>query len=101
MSTRPLLVVVAFCLIISSAMATQSCNAFIGADDVHAQRITGLGVTVPVIDTGINRSHAGLTGGGAPGEPGHIANGGVSIIEGTEVPDNGQDIWPACAFRKL
>jgi len=79
------IIMVALCVAADSAFATESSVPFLNADDVHAEGITGLGVTVAVIDTGIYYDHPGLTG--------SIAPGGVSIINGEEVYDDGADIW--------
>jgi len=54
---------------------------FINADDVHALGITGRGVTVAMIDTGLWFPHPGLAG--------SIAGGGVSIIDGQLTFDGG------------
>ena len=75
-----------FCVSTGSAFGMHSSRSFINADDVHGLGITGLGVTVAVIDTGIY---------GHPGLAGSIAPGGVSIINGVENEDGGIDIWPA------
>lgn len=67
------------------ALATDSSIPFILADLVHADGITGQGVTVAVIDTGIDSTHPGLGG--------SIAEGGISIVHGARVYDDGGDIW--------
>lgn len=67
--------------------ATQSSIPFIDADMVHTLlEISGQGVTVAVIDFGVNYSHPGLIGG--------IAQGGISIINGVYIPDGGADPGP-------
>lgn len=66
-----------------SAFGMHSSRSFINADDVHGQGITGLGVTVAVIDCGIYYDHPGLAG--------SIAPNGASRILGTTIWDGGQD----------
>ena len=44
----------------SAALATDSSIPHINADSVHAQGIEGFGVTVAVIDSGIDPTHPGL-----------------------------------------
>jgi len=67
------------------ARATDSSVPFIRADQVHAMGITGAGVTVAVIDTGIYYDHPGLLG--------SISDGGISFENGRPVFDGGTDIY--------
>jgi subtilisin family serine protease len=67
------------------ARATDSSVPFIRADQVHAMGITGAGVTVAVIDTGIYYDHPGLLG--------SISDGGISFENGRPVFDGGADIY--------
>lgn len=77
--------IAAFCLLAGMVWGVQESVPFIHADDVQASGITGLGVTVAVIDTGIFYDHPGLVG--------SIAPGGDSIIGRTFIGDDGEDIW--------
>lgn len=83
---RTTMLIAVVCLSVGSVFGTDSSVPFIHADDVRTQGITGLGVTVAVIDTGIFSSHPGFVAG--------IALGGDSIIGGTYIGDGGEDIWP-------
>lgn len=74
-------IMLAFCLSTVSVFGTQSSVPFINADDVHAQGITGRGVTVAVIDTGIDYGDHGLIG--------STAEGGISILDGDYIFDGG------------
>ncbi|HUU86030.1 MAG TPA: S8 family serine peptidase, partial [Phycisphaerae bacterium] len=71
----------AIALSTGAALGTESSVPFINADDVHAQGITGRGVTVAVIDTGIDYAHPGLAG--------SITGGGLSRVDGQWVYDGG------------
>jgi subtilisin family serine protease len=73
-------------MVSSPVKATDSSVPFIDADAVHAQGITGAGATVAVIDFGVVYGHPGLQDG--------IAPGGISIIDGVEIPDGGADPGP-------
>jgi subtilisin family serine protease len=66
----------------TTAVATDSSVPFIKADQVHAMGITGAGVTVAVIDTGIYYDHPGLLG--------SISDGGISFENGRPVFDGGR-----------
>lgn len=81
-------IVVSACVISSSLADAPSMPSvsFIRADEVHTQGITGMGVTVAVIDTGIDNTHPGLLGSVAPG--------GRSIINRHHIFDGGEDVWP-------
>jgi subtilisin family serine protease len=49
---RVTVAIIAIALSAGAALGTESSVPFINADDVHAQGITGRGVTVAVIDAG-------------------------------------------------
>jgi subtilisin family serine protease len=72
-------------LLPASALATVSSVPFIYADQVHAMGITGEGVTVAMIDTGIYFDEHGLLG--------SIAPGGTSFEGGLQWPDGGYDVY--------
>jgi hypothetical protein len=63
------------------ALGVESSVPFIHADAVPAQGITGRGVTVVVIDDGIDYTHPGLAG--------SIADNGVSIVNMSFTYDGG------------
>lgn len=66
-----------------AALATDSSVPFTRANQVHAMGITGQGVTVAVIDTGIYYDQHGLLG--------SIAPGGISFEGGVPYFDGGTD----------
>jgi hypothetical protein len=77
--------ITALCFAAGAALGTESSVPFINADDVHAQGITGRGVTVAIVDTGIDPNHSGLSG--------NIAAGGRSYEGGEIQPDPGLDVY--------
>jgi hypothetical protein len=79
------LIVAEAVLLAKAAFGTDSSVPFINADVVHAQGITGQGVTVAMIDTGIYYEHPGLAG--------SIAGGGISFEGGIPYYDGGADIY--------
>jgi subtilisin family serine protease len=79
------LVVIALAVLADAVHATDTSIPFIHADQVHAQGITGAGVTVAVVDSGIDRSDPGLQGG--------IAAGGASCQLRELTIDGGSDIY--------
>jgi subtilisin family serine protease len=83
MSVRRAVVIVAMATLARWAQAIDTSVPFIQADQVHAQFITGLGVTVAVVDTGIDYTDPGLTF--------DIAPGGISIVGGVYIYDLGVD----------
>ncbi|EEB98352.1 hypothetical protein MPER_02153, partial [Moniliophthora perniciosa FA553] len=70
---------------------SQSTNIFTGVDNVHAQGITGKGIKVGIIDTGIDYTHPVLGGGFGPG---FKIRGGYDLVgdnytgQNTPVPDD-------------
>ncbi|HPD32582.1 MAG TPA: S8/S53 family peptidase [Phycisphaerae bacterium] len=80
-----ILVTAAVSVLTSAAFGMHESRSFINADDVHAQGMSGHGVTVAVIDTGIDYTHPGLSG--------SIAAGGLSIEGGVIQPDMGEDVY--------
>lgn len=82
-----------FCVVAASTLGMHESRTFINADDVHNQGITGNGVTVAVIDTGINYAHPGLAGG--------VTAGGTSFTYGAQTQDYGIDIWPEWHCRSF
>jgi len=62
-----------------TAFGMHESRSFINADDAHAQGITGYGVTVAVVDTGIDYSHPGLS------ERGVRAHLDISVDDGVQV----------------
>ena len=85
-TTTVLALIVALMSFPGLVVATESSVPFIDADDVHALGYKGQGVTVAVIDNGIDYGHPGLIG--------SIAAGGISIIGGVPIPDYGADPGP-------
>ena len=71
--------------VVQVSRAMDSSIPFINADDVHLQGIDGSGVTVAVIDTGIDYWHHGLLG--------DIAPGGASFENRIMQQDPGMDIY--------
>ena len=69
----------------SAALGTESSVPHLKADQVHALGFDGFGVTVAVIDTGIDPTHPGLAG--------HIHPGGRSYIGGVLQGDPGEDVF--------
>ncbi len=53
-------ILIVITVLANSALATDSSVPFILADLVHAQKITGQGVTVAVIDAGVDYADHGL-----------------------------------------
>ena len=62
MNVRRAIIVVGLAALAASAVATETSVPFILADQVHLQRITGFGVTVAVIDSGVDYGEPGLAG---------------------------------------
>ncbi len=54
------------CILTVSAFGMDTSIPFINADCVHTQGITGHGVTIAVIDCGVDWSHHGLIGNLSP-----------------------------------
>ena len=74
-----------FAVSVSTALGTESSVPHLKADQVHALGIDGFGVTVAVIDMGIDYSHPGLAG--------HIHPDGASFEGGIEQGDPGEDVY--------
>lgn len=85
MQTKILLTIGTFFICASAALGTDSSVPHIKADQVHALGFDGSGVTVAVIDTGIDYSHPGLVG--------HIRPGGRSYEGGDLQGDPGDDVY--------
>ncbi|KAL0956650.1 hypothetical protein HGRIS_002782 [Hohenbuehelia grisea] len=77
---------------------SESTHILTGVDRLHAQGITGSGVTIGIIDTGIDYTHPSL--GGAFG-PGHKVIGGFDLVgdayTGTNTPVPDPDPLDQCA----
>jgi minor extracellular serine protease Vpr len=77
---------IAGCLLSAhAALATESSVPHIEADWVHAMGYRGQGVTVAVLDTGIDYSHPGLEG--------SIHPWGQTFEFGKELPQQGADVY--------
>lgn len=83
MSPRRAVIVVGLVALAAPAQAIDTSVPFIQADLVHWQGITGFGVTVAVIDTGVNYAEPGLLF--------DIAEGGRSYDWGIPLYDGGAD----------
>jgi subtilisin family serine protease len=79
--------IAALTLLPAIAHATESSVPFIHADQVHAMGITGFGVTVAVIDTGVDYAD--------PARAADIAGGGVTFKFGGPEFDGGVDPFGA------
>lgn len=79
-----IIMIAAIVISASAALATDSSISHISANSVHAQGIEGFGVTVAVIDSGIDPTHPGLAG--------SIHPLGTSFVGEVQVDDSGIDI---------
>ncbi|KAF8893560.1 subtilisin-like protease [Infundibulicybe gibba] len=77
---------------------TQASHVLTGVDKLHAQGITGKGVKVGILDTGIDYTHPALGGGFGPG---HKVIGGFDLVgdayDGTNTPMPDPDPLDQCA----
>lgn len=76
---------------------TESTHVLTGVDKLHAQNITGKGVKIGIIDTGIDYTHPAL---GAGFGPGHKVIGGFDLVgdayDGTNTPMPDPDPLDQC-----
>jgi len=73
---------IGFCTLAQSVHATDSSVPFINADGLSPLMITGRGITVAVIDTGVDFSQAGLSDNltfGMSFENGPVPDGGANV----------------------
>ncbi|KAJ7594531.1 subtilisin-like protease [Mycena floridula] len=77
---------------------TESTHVITGVDKLHAQGITGKGIKIGIIDTGIDYTHPAL---GAGFGPGHKVIGGFDFVgdnyDGTNTPVPDPDPLDQCA----
>jgi len=77
---------------------TQSTHILTGVDKLHAEGITGKGIKIGIIDTGIDYTHPALGGGFGPG---FKVIGGYDLVgnayNGTNTPVPGPDPLDQCA----
>ncbi|KAF9467400.1 pyrolysin [Collybia nuda] len=77
---------------------TESTHILTGVDKLHAQGITGKGVKIGILDTGIDYTHPVLGGGFGPG---HKVIGGFDLVgdayDGTNTPVPDDDPLDQCA----
>ena len=85
MHTKVTTAIGALAITASAALGTESSVPHLKADQVHALGYDGFGITVAVIDGGIDYGHPGLAG--------HIHPGGASFIGGVWQPDPGDDVF--------
>ncbi|KAF8070083.1 pyrolysin [Lyophyllum atratum] len=77
---------------------SQSTHILTGVDKLHAEGITGKGIKIGIIDTGIDYTHPALGGGFGPG---HKVIGGFDLVgdayDGTNTPLPDADPLDQCA----
>lgn len=76
---------------------TESTHVLTGVDKLHAQNITGKGIKIGIIDTGIDYTHPALGSGFGPG---HKVIGGFDLVgddyDGTNTPVPDSDPLDQC-----